>query len=172
MAYRSLTRPSVLACTALLAALSLSACGSGGGGTKVASAGGGSGNGSAKPTATASLNPAQARLAFTKCMRDHGVEMPDQNPGGGLSIQMPSDADGQAKMTKALAACKSLDSAQQGNANDPAQQKKALDEAKCLRAHGVDMPDPQPGTAQQMPQGPNVDAAMKACGMTFSGTGQ
>jgi hypothetical protein len=169
MAYRSLTRPSVLACTALLAALSLSACGSGGG-SKVASAG--DGNSSVKPTATASLNPAQARLAFTKCMRDHGVDMPDQNPGGGISVTVPDGADGQQKLQKAVDACQNLDPSQQGNANDPAQLKKTLAEAKCMRAHGVDMPDPQPGMAQQMPQGPKVDAAMKSCGMTTSGSSQ
>jgi hypothetical protein len=64
----------------LVLVLAVAACGGGGGkGDGVASLGGG------KPTATTSPgsgDSTQADLAFARCMRQHGIDMPDPKPDG------------------------------------------------------------------------------------------
>jgi hypothetical protein len=60
----------------------VAACGGGGKSNGVASL-----SGSDKPTATTNANSSkdfkQAALAFARCMRQHGVNVPDPNPNGG-----------------------------------------------------------------------------------------
>jgi hypothetical protein len=92
---------------------------------------------------------------------------PSAGAGGGVGLTAPTDA---AAFQKALDACQSVAAnGQSSTASDPAQQKKALAQAKCLRAHGVDVPDPQPGHSTRLPTGSNVDAALKACGIDGAG---
>jgi hypothetical protein len=66
---------------ALALTLAVAACG-GGKSNGVASL-----SGSDKPTATTSANTSkdfkQAALAFARCMRQHGINVPDPNPNGG-----------------------------------------------------------------------------------------
>jgi hypothetical protein len=92
-------------------------------------------------------------------MRQHGVDMPDPtftdngNGGGGFAIRQagpgavgarPADATLQAAQT----ACQPImDKAQQDMPRpSPQEQAKMRDQAlkfaKCMREHGVDMPDP------------------------------
>ena len=94
-----------------------------------------------------------AALAFARCMREHGVDMPDptfDSGGGGFAIRQqgpaarPNDATTQA----AQQACQPImDKAQQDMPQpSPAEQAKMRDQAlkfaRCMRAHGIDMPDP------------------------------
>ena len=137
----------------------LAGCGSGGAAPHVASV-----NGRSKDTPTkrsGKTDPKKAMLAFTKCMRAHGVDMPDPkfndngDRGGGFSISGPSGGAGPADRTKVDAAnkaCEPLMAAVVKNGPDkldPAQEakmkKQALAFTKCMRKHGIDMPDPDFG---------------------------
>jgi len=137
-------------------------------------------------------DPEDAALAYARCMRDHGIDMPDPDtsagpgvvrfsagPGGGLDA-------GKTKVEDADKACHDL----LGNAApqnvDPKQAKEMQDQAlafsRCMREHGVDMPDPTFGSNGQMtmkidpssgidPSDPRFQAAQQACGSAFGPAG-
>ena len=115
---------------------------------------------------------------FAKCMREHGVDMPDPKPAGdgkGMSVAIQgTDADN-GKLDGAQKACKHL--MPNGGEMKPMSAEeldKARKEAKCMREHGVDMPDPDPsgkgatriGGAGDDPK--KFEAAAKACGLGIS----
>ncbi|MEV0129111.1 hypothetical protein AB0H83_11725 [Dactylosporangium sp. NPDC050688] len=120
------------------AVLLLAACSSTTG-PSVATAGGG--------TATASpsqVDKAEANRRFAKCMREHGVEVPDPGPDGNL--QMSGDID-RGKAAAAMSACQQLlpNGGTLSNLS-PEQLDQARAFAKCMREHGIDMPDPDPAS--------------------------
>jgi hypothetical protein len=94
-------------------------------------------------------DPEQAALKFAKCMREHGVNMPDPQvsaDGGGTRVTFSQKAGDNPR---------TLDSAQKACARymraaapeiSPEQQEKmrdaALKFARCMRAKGIDVPDP------------------------------
>ena len=111
---------------------------------------------------SASLDPEAAMEAFNDCMRDHGVDIQatiiSKGDGGTDSGPVtntgkePATGTNGTKIDKdafvaAQRACESL--LPQGGVNggnapiDPAFEQRMLDFAKCMRDHGVDMPDPQ-----------------------------
>ena len=93
-------------------------------------------------------------LAFAKCMREHGVDMPDPvvNADGGMTVTIGSEGGkpiDQKTMQAADEACKHLMPARPDGGPTqmtPEQQDAMLDFAKCMREHGVDMPDPDFGS--------------------------
>lgn len=97
----------------------------------------------------------EAALEFARCMREHGVDMPDpQFEGdGGVLIQAggPGDAIDPEQMEAAQEACEPIMEEVRGQFEppDPEQleqmKQAALEFAQCMREHGVDMPDPQFG---------------------------
>jgi hypothetical protein len=109
--------------------------------------------------------------AYTKCMRDHGIEMSDPDTsgssGGGVSIELGSE-DGE-KMQKADEECKPLlPNGGKPQPLDPQQLDKLREHAKCLREHGLDVPDPNPndpgltiGSGEDDPE--KVNKAFEAC---------
>jgi hypothetical protein len=105
---------------------------------------GASAEASAAPSA--SLDPETAQLEFAKCMRDHGIDMPDPEtaPGGGFTQRVEIGKDDAEKMQAAQEACDHfLDQAGGPRREmDPAQLDKLVEFAQCMREHGVDMPDP------------------------------
>ena len=116
-------------------ALGLSACGS-------SSAGAGG-------TSTVSSSARyQARLNLAKCLRAHGVNVPDPSPGGG-----PGSGEGLRQIQSnpnfrsAIQACAKYRQQAFPFANlSPAQraqfQQALVKFAECMRAHGVNVPDP------------------------------
>jgi len=114
---------------------------------------GNDGNAAASAAPSASLDPEAAQLAFAKCMRDNGVDMPDPvvgAGGGGAAIAVGGDGIDPTKMQKAFEACQTFLGAGQINGGaqiDPAMQDKMVAFAKCMRENGVDMPDPVIGGA-------------------------
>jgi len=114
---------------------------------------GSDGNAAASAVPSASLDPEAAQLAFAKCMRDNGVDMPDPvvgAGGGGAAIAVGGDGIDPTKMQKAFEACQTFLGAGQINGGaqiDPAMQDKMVAFAKCMRENGVDMPDPVIGGA-------------------------
>jgi hypothetical protein len=153
-----------------LAGLSLlvSACG-GSPGSHVAQLGS-TATQSGSSTTSAQSNRQGAALAFSRCMRSHGVpDFPDPDAQG----DFPSFHVSEPKPTAAAAndACKHLLS-RGGSTGTPQQRRQklafALKVAQCLRKHGFPtFPDPT-GSSQHMPPGintgsPQFQAAETAC---------
>lgn len=143
----------LVALTLGLCAVALAACG-----------GGGSGSGG-------STSEEEAGLAFTACLRAHGVEVEDPKPGQ-KNIEVGGD---DPTTRKALAACNGkLGSAGQELSPDEGEEFRegALALAQCLREEGIEMGDPEflgPGKfhldiAGIDTESPAFKAAQEACG--------
>jgi hypothetical protein len=138
---------------------------------------------SASPDASpsASLDPEAAMDAFAQCMRDHGVDIQISSAGGEAgkgpttatsSARPISGTDkGEDAFTAASKGCAPL--LPKGGVNgpggqpDPEMEQKLLDFSRCMREHGVDMPDPQfeNGGANVIiggPDGPDIDPSSQA----------
>ncbi|GAB7050659.1 hypothetical protein JCM9534A_57850 [Catenuloplanes indicus JCM 9534] len=109
------------------------------------------------------------RLAYAKCMRDNGVDMPDPEPPNALGVAPAERAvpgeDAQAARV-ANEKCRHL--LPNGGVPEPMsaeQRAAALEFARCMREHGVeDFPDPgadgQPGRFDPpVPDDPDYPAA-------------
>jgi hypothetical protein len=145
-----------------LSALSLTACsGKGAADTGVAS-GGGTPAPSESASANAPTNGQDAQLKFAQCMRENGVNIPDPQPGQPLRITDPNAS--QATMEAATKKCQPLLQAGGGpiNPNDPAVQDAMVKFTQCMRAHGVDIPDPGPNGQMQIPNGTAQDKLQQA----------
>jgi hypothetical protein len=141
----------VLAVLGLGLVLALAACGEPPGGDRVASL---SGAGAATTTtgggrAGAAADPQQAALDFARCMREHGVDMPDPevDDQGRIKVRIGAGGAGRrpdpAKLEAAQKACGSLMGGGDGDRQiDPAERDAMVAFARCMREHGVDMPDP------------------------------
>jgi len=141
-------------------------------------------------------NPEDAMLEFARCMREHGVDMPDPDTSGGsgvvtfkaggaASAGTKLDAD-TGTFQEAHEACKDL-MGDVGPMNmSPEQQQEMQDQAlafsRCMREHGVNMPDPTFGSEGQMmmtigddngidPTDPKFEEAQQACGSAFGPAG-
>jgi len=151
----------------------LAACSGGSSGPGVASAG-------TSPTTTAAQSATRGSpLAFSQCMRAHGVnDFPDPNSSGRIGIQAGPGSDltpHNPTFQTAQQACQPLLPKE-----SPGDQQKNLQNAlkfsQCMRAHGVkDFPDPVQsgqGVGIQIkggqgtdlnPNNPTFQAAQKAC---------
>lgn len=136
-------------------ALSLAACGGG-----------------SKDGKSSSVAPDQAKLRYAKCMRDNGVNMPDDDkalPSTGLEIP-----------DKAQKACEKWEKQMGGKTidmKDPATRDRFTKLARCMRGQGIDFPDPGPNGEMPPPDfdGGNrtkFDAALKVCAKHLPGGGQ
>jgi hypothetical protein len=121
-------------------AIGLTACGASG-----------SANGSTNASSGAQF---QARLNFAKCMRSHGIDIPDPTAGGGPAgggqVFKRLDAYPRAKVQAAQQACGSYLRQAFGNDNQSPAQRAARRQqlvkfAQCMRAHGINIPDPVQG---------------------------
>lgn len=98
---------------------------------------------------------AQARLAFSECMRSHGVpNFPDPGGGGGLNLQGTGINPFSPSFKAAQATCDNLlPGGGPGSHQVSEQQKQQLvATAECMRSHGVPgFPDPTstPPTSSQ-----------------------
>ncbi|MBE3012705.1 hypothetical protein IL992_26450 [Microbispora sp. NEAU-D428] len=153
-------------------ALALTGCGAAPADDGIASAGGatsGTASGAAaRPSATSTVDRQEAQLKFAQCMREHGVDMPDPDPDGRVRIM--SKKGDEASMQKAMQACQHFMKDAVGDklgGDDPQARDRMLKFAQCMREHGVDMPDPEPGKGLQVKIKPGQEKAMeeaqKAC---------
>ncbi|WP_238016366.1 hypothetical protein KZZ52_57970 [Dactylosporangium sp. AC04546] len=149
----------------LLTLLLLAAC-SPAHGPSVASAGGGP-----SVSASPSADKAEANRRFAKCMREHGVDVPDPGPDGNLTIATGAD---RSKVLEASEACQEF--LPNGGALknlSPEQLEQARAFAKCMREHGVNMPDPDPNTGLSSFLKSDIDVnspAFKAAAEACKGT--
>jgi hypothetical protein len=172
-----LLRPALpVAVAALFIVLALAACGGEGDSGGVASLGSSGQSDADSTTTTSSDDPQEAAYEFTKCMREHGVDMADPTAGGGINLRVRPGSN--AKVAKAQKACQSIlekAAPKLSEEQQSAMQDAALAFAKCMRGHGIDMPDPtfgKGGVVMQMrsrggagfdPDDPRFKAAQKAC---------
>lgn len=141
---------------------------------------------------SAAEDPAAAReeagLEFAECMREHGVEVEDPQPGqGGVIIGKIEKKAGEGSSEpledpateEAMKACGEIleDSAPELSPEEEEEHREqALAFAQCMREHGVEMPDPQfsadgnmtqriggPGSDGPAPDSPAFEAAQEAC---------
>ena len=89
-----------------------------------------------------------AALDYAKCMREHGIDVPDPKPGGGgFGIQIQSsDAQENEKFQEAQDACGDIlqKAIPEGDRPDPAEMRDELHKmTECLRDKGYDVPEPQ-----------------------------
>jgi hypothetical protein len=154
----------------LLLALALAGCGGGGKSDGVASVGGYD-----KATATSpggGKDPKQQQLAYARCMRQHGMNVPDPQPGGDLSFAVlpegvnPDDP----KFKAAQQACQQYTpNGGQPPKLNPQQQQQLLAFTRCMRQQGINMPDPDANGGLDErgigvdPDGPRFKAAEQAC---------
>jgi hypothetical protein len=123
------------------AALALGACGSSN------DDGGSSGSGQNRAD-----KAFEGALKYAKCMREHGIDMPDpQRVGsGGIKQSFKGGSVNRAKMEAANKDCQKYMQVGGGKAPSAAEQAKIKDAtlayARCMREHGVDMPDPKFGS--------------------------
>jgi len=132
---------SPLLLAAAAAALALGACG----GSNSGDGGGGGAKGAGGPD-----KAFEGALKFSKCMREHGIDMPDpQRVGkGGIKLTGGKGVNfDDPKMKAAQSACQKYMQIGGGETLDPAKRAKlqeaALNYARCMRGQGVDMPDPK-----------------------------
>ncbi len=152
-------RPLLSLLAALLAVVALAACGSSGDP--------GSGR-----------SDEEKRLAFADCLRDEGVDVQMSQDGRRVGFRVsargpqaagratfggPDDPDGPfARCRKKTGWAPSPPSeAEQARMRD-----EMLRSARCMRAHGTDMPDPAPDgriLVRTRSDGPTTQAALRAC---------
>jgi hypothetical protein len=157
-------RPLLSLLAALLAVAALAACGSSGDGSGASGSGG---------------SEEEKRLAFADCLRDEGVDVQMSQDGRSVGFHVSArgpQAAGRATFggpddpNGPFARCRK----KTGWAPSPpseAEQARMRDEmlrfARCMREHGVDMPDPSPDgriLVRTRADGPTTQAALRACG--------
>jgi hypothetical protein len=145
-------------------------------GVALAACGGGSGasSTSTSASATAQQRAVAAVTQFAGCLRQHGIPVPDPNSQGQVSgsQQLQQEYRNTPQGQAALNACRSYLRAASTLLTpvDMQQYRHAqLLFARCMRAHGIAVPDPGPdGEIQLNPQtvnrsSPQFQSAVKAC---------
>lgn len=139
---------------AVVCALSAGACSSGNGATGVPSLTGTTPAGSAS-----NAPPSGGEDAFTKCMKENGVDISSPDKEGETKQEGSSAPADRGKYDAALEKCRQYMS--DGGVNQkPSEEelRKAVEFAKCMRGKGVNYPDPDPnqpagGGAVKIPEG-------------------
>ena len=98
------------------------------------------GGAASSPTADAQ----DAGVKFAQCMRQHGVNVADPKPGD-RGIKITTQKGSKADMDAAMQACRKYSPKVNVDPNDPTVRDHMLKLAQCLRQHGVQVADPQPG---------------------------
>ena len=129
-------------------------------------------------TTGASKDPRQAALDFARCMRQHGINMPDPkfDAGGRITQEFRagpgSNGPDSQKFKQAQQACQQYQpSGGQLTRPNAQEQQQMLQFARCMRQHGVNLPDPKPGGGIAIdgdllnvkPDSPEFKAAEQAC---------
>jgi hypothetical protein len=172
---RQRLRPAAGVAGLIATGLVMAACSSGGSsGPQVAhisssaSASASTSSGATKPSA----------LAFSRCMRAHGVtKFPDPDANGHITLPGQGTGAQSPKMAAARKACDPLLPPEQKTRNAP-DRASSLKYAKCMRAHGVtNFPDPSADGGIVLdpsvvnPSSPQFKSAQQACKSLMPGGG-
>jgi hypothetical protein len=90
----------------------------------------------------------EAALKHAKCMRDNGIDFPDPKfENGGASVNSVREGDNPETMRRAEEKCKHfIDDVAPKQISEKERQELAdqmLAHARCMRAQGIDFPDPK-----------------------------
>ena len=103
--------------------------------------------GSSSPGASATASTQETAVKFARCLREHGVNASTPTGSSASSFIKVTGAGGPKAFEAAQTACKRYRPAPPSFS--PAEQTAHLDAAlkfaKCMRSHGVDIPDPPAG---------------------------
>ncbi|HVX42332.1 MAG TPA: hypothetical protein VHC49_00505 [Mycobacteriales bacterium] len=142
----------------LSALLILAGCGgsSGGSGNAIASAPGG-GSSSAPSDSASSGVPTNDPLGFARCMRSHGVDLPDPDPNAGLQaliplLQQARQKLGVSKLQAAMQSCQHYMAGAVAKHNSGEDAQVMFDYISCLQDHGADIGDPDPTSGRPTQQ--------------------
>ena len=129
------------------------ACGEASGSDGIATLGKPASTGGEDDRPAGKKDPQEAFLEFARCMRKHGVDMPDptvegNGEGGRIKVEIGGSGGDGSKLPEADAKCRHLLNGAAGGAGapkmDPQAQDAFLKYARCMRENGIDMPDPDP----------------------------
>jgi hypothetical protein len=135
----------------LVLGLGTAACGGSPDGNGVATLGGDGAGDRQTDGGSAKKDPQEAALDFAKCMREHGVDMPDPEVDSQGRIRVTVGDRGSKgnppdpkKLNAAQQACGDLlgGGGEGPGKLDPKAEDAMLAFARCMREHGIDMPDP------------------------------
>jgi hypothetical protein len=135
---------------AVVGLIALAGCGSHGGG---------------KAASSATSNAQDTGVKFAQCMRQHGVDMADPKPGE-HGVRITGKKLDDTKVNAAMQACRQYSPMKAMDPNDPKARDQMLKLTRCLREHGVQIADPQPGQAikLQVKKGDaKTEQAMETC---------
>ena len=166
-------RKTTLAAAMLAAVVLLTGCGADEPDSQVASGTG------AQATAPSSAPPSLSRdemgVKFAQCLREHGLNVPDPEPGKGPMLKFdPSSGVTREQVEKAMEACREYNPQAEGSP-DPQQEENGRKFAACMRENGVEkFPDPKPGQRGIMIDGtvgqdPDLQKAQAACQHILAG---
>jgi hypothetical protein len=160
----------------LLLALALAVAACGGGDKRGGVASLGDGKATSTTSAGGSQDEQQADLAYARCMRQHGINMPDPKveAGGRTEWQLPSGVrKDDPKFKAARQACRQYrENGGEAQRPNPQQLQEMLAFVRCMRRHGINMPDPTPdggfpdrgrGISPRDRDDPKFKAAERAC---------
>jgi len=105
--------------------------------------GGGDGNGDSEEEIGKKRE--DAMLAFSQCMRENGVDMPDPQSDGSMMMTKESGIDPTSSEFKAAEeACGQIleDARPEGAERMTEPPEELLEYAECMRGEGIDFPDP------------------------------
>ncbi|MDJ0923372.1 MAG: hypothetical protein QNJ77_02320 [Acidimicrobiia bacterium] len=119
----------------------------------------------ATTTTTEAVDPEEAFQEYTQCMREHGIDMPDPSSGSGGVIEIEGDGEDlmlDGAFEEAAAQCDPILEAAFGEFDlSPEQEAEMMDQelalAQCMRAEGIDWPDPSGDGNVMIELGESVD---------------
>lgn len=120
-------------------------------------------------TTPAAKDPQDAALAYSRCMREHGVaNFPDADAEGRIRIPLGSIDPDSAVFKEAGDACRHLAPEGWGDAKEgPGDAEVMLKFARCMRENGLpDYPDPDPNSGNRImldPNAPKAQTALESC---------
>jgi hypothetical protein len=132
--------------------------------------------GSSNDSGDSQTDRTDAALAYTSCMRDQGIDMPDPQADGNMVLKADSGIDPNSEEFKAAQEeCGDImdDAMSKGGPQDNEEvQDQMLDFAACMRGQGIDFPDPKvedgkvligPGPSGEKVDKATMERATKAC---------
>lgn len=121
-------------------------------------------------SAPASLDPHAKGVKFAQCMREHGIDMADPEPGKPVTMKfMGVD---QATVQKAMEACREwAPEGMTSGKQDPQQAERMRKFAQCMRDNGVEAFPDQEGNGirvdAKVAEDPDFEAANAKCAKEF-----
>jgi hypothetical protein len=119
----------------------------------------------------------EAALDYARCMREHGVDMPDPQFGedGGMLLERsgPETAASREAEEECQRHLDKLEPPERSPEEEQEFRERALEFARCMRGEGIDVPDPtfgedgrveqRLGSDEDPRQDPRFEQAMEKC---------